>query len=418
VNEEERREEEKWKRVMRVLGVGLLVLVNEEEEEEGGEKKAKKQKRVRRVLGVSLLVIVLVVLAGMLWVGYLSLRPYWRPTPVAEAFTRVGGPTRVKTAVEASRFWFKPPALVVITPANASQPTMFAAARCAMAHDAPLLFSSRPKQPGLVDTTIDHWQNQATGPVQTEMVRNPGDVHGCLAIGHRVNVHGLSILKVPHQPPRPPYVAAQNRLAPVVVFAAARAPGDPPDVAVGLALAAHLALGAHTSKPTTGPKVSLVVVPRYLESDPQLEQQLQDQHAVVQGGVVLGSTRILSEDTHALLRRLLTATDQQGFLAQLQNNLGLIGSLLVGLLGVVGLGTAAAVGTRAAIRKSSDIAQRTGPITPPPWIPKTNKSARGEKDQREGAEASPHKEGPSEGLGWLDRTLRWLYTYERSRAAP
>ena len=37
----------------------------------------------------------------------------WHGKPVADAFSRVGGPTRVETAVEASRFWAAPPRLVV-----------------------------------------------------------------------------------------------------------------------------------------------------------------------------------------------------------------------------------------------------------------------------------------------------------------
>src|SRR5262245_22117877 len=81
-------------------------------------------------------------------------------------------------------------------------------------------------------------------------------------------------------------VARQDTLAPVVVFAVARSfpvtsgSAYPPDVAVGLALAAHLA--GHAA--TASPKASLVVVPRgYLQAEPQLEQQLRDQRGLVQG---------------------------------------------------------------------------------------------------------------------------------------
>jgi hypothetical protein len=80
--------------------------------------------------------------------------------------------------------------------------------------------------------------------------------------------------------PCPLPAARRDTLAPVVVFAVARrfpvtrTAAYPPDVAVGLALASHLAI--HMA--TASPKVSLVVVPRgYLEADPQLEQQLRDQ---------------------------------------------------------------------------------------------------------------------------------------------
>ena len=61
------------------------------------------------------------------------------------------------------------------------------------------------------------------------------------------------------------------------------------------------------------------------------------------GGVVLGQTPAVPEDTRALLRQLLTSRDRQGVLAQLQDNLGSVGSLIAALLALVGLGTAAGI---------------------------------------------------------------------------
>ena len=213
-----------------------------------------------------------------------------------------------------------------------------------MAHDAPLLFTSRnPKRRLLVRTTIDNWQTAPlisrnperllVGPTidnsQPQAIAPPP----CPEKGYAAGVSRVSTPEVSNQllGYRLP-VRVRNTLAPVVVFAAARAPGDPPDVAVGLALAAHLAMKY--------PRVSLVVVPRYyLESDPQLEEQLRDQRGPVQGGVVLGSTRILSDDTQALLRQVLTSTDRQGVLSQLDADLGSVGPLVAALLALVGLGT-------------------------------------------------------------------------------
>lgn len=58
---------------------------------------------------------------------------------------------------------------------------------------------------------------------------------------HAAYVAGLSTLEVPNPLIRlPGVVPRQQTLVPVVVFAAAIEPGDPPDVAVGLALAAHM----------------------------------------------------------------------------------------------------------------------------------------------------------------------------------
>jgi hypothetical protein len=117
----------------------------------------------------------------------------------------------------------------------------------------------------------------------------------------------------------------------VVVFAAAIEPGDPPDVAVGLALAANMARANRE-------KVSLVVVPHYLESDLELESKLQSQHELVKGGVVLGQTPTVPEDTRALLRQLLTSRDQLGLIAQVQGDLADVEPFIAALLALLGAG--------------------------------------------------------------------------------
>jgi hypothetical protein len=276
----------------------------------------------------------------------------WDGKPAAAAFSRVGGTTRVETALEASRFWLTPPRLVVETQAHASQQIMLGAARCAMAHDAPLLFTSpEPRLQQLVDATIDDWRNvETTHPewitinrqrdirraIETTLpefrpiqyvpevitINNQPEVTQCLGNGDPAGVDGVSTLDVSNPIiPLPAQVPPRQTLSPVVVFAAAIEPGDPPDVAVGLALAAHLARA-------NGEKVSLVVVPHYLESDPELEHKVQSQHEQVTGGVVLGETPTVPEDTRVLLRELLTSTDRQGVAAQVQANLGSVGSLI------------------------------------------------------------------------------------------
>lgn len=260
----------------------------------------------------------------------------WHGTPVAADFTRVGGPTRVETALGASRSWITPPQCVVETSAGSWQSTMFRAAQYAMLYDAPLLFTSQ-------DTTrlVKRWQAEPKGSgVRVSIIRNQrtNDSKNCR---HRVGVSGLSTLEASKQLFRlPPQFEVQGNLAPFAVFAASKGPHDSPDVDVGLALAAHLARAANT----TDPGVSLVVVPpRYLEADPQLEAQLRNQRGPVQGGIVLGSTHILSEDTRTLLRQILTSTDKQGVLGEIRTNMGLVQPLMAALLALLGLGAAAAV---------------------------------------------------------------------------
>jgi hypothetical protein len=120
-----------------------------------------------------------------------------------------------------------------------------------------------------------------------------------------------------------------------VVLAAAKTRGDLPDIAVGFALANHLAKAyGHAS---------FVVVPRYLEANARLEQQLRNEHQLVTGGVVLGQTGIISDDTRALLRQIITATNPQGTLAQIKGSLGDLGIALAALFALIGVLTAARV---------------------------------------------------------------------------
>jgi hypothetical protein len=284
---------------------------------------------------------------GVLVLAIYLLIVNWRGRPVTAAFTRAGGETLVETAVDASRFWLTPPQRVVETSANATQEIMLGAAQCAMVHDAPLLFTSpNPKRQRVVDATINSWRKNATtrGQPSLEVIRNPRDVTRCIATGDPDYANRLSTLKVPNQKPQPsqlpwlpqrhrvPPVPAHRTLAPVVVFAAALAPWYPPDIAVGFALAAHMA--------TAGQEVSLVVVPRYLEADPALEHQLEKQHELVTGGVVLGQTPTVPEDTRTLLRQLLATTNRQDFWSLLQADLGTLGSQIAALLALLGLGAA------------------------------------------------------------------------------
>jgi hypothetical protein len=256
-----------------------------------------------------------VVVVGFLWV---------RERPLVPGFTRVGGATSVETAVDASTFWLSPPQFVVETPAGGKQ--MLGAAECAVALDAPLLFSSPDsKRQSLVNATISRWREHDRAAASTVTITSQADVTACPArLPGRVT--GLSTLTASDRIIRlPSLIPRENTLAPTVIFAAPVAPGDSPDVAVGLALAAHL---AHEGRP-----VSLVVVPRYLEADLQLEHQLRAQREQIDRSIVLGQTPTVSDDTRALLRQLVSTPSRLDQLLSLEPSLGLAVAIL-GLLGV------------------------------------------------------------------------------------
>jgi hypothetical protein len=315
------------------------------------------ERRTSALKWLALKWLAVVVALGVCIIGALLLWGVWYGTPVAAPFTRVGGASRVETALEASRFWLTPPRYVVETGTHASQ-VMLGAAQCAMALDAPLLFTSPDsKVQRQVDAAINYWRQIETpkGVVLPDVstIKNQRDlgrevdpalpevitigkhtsIAQCPPKGRETDVPRLSMLKVRNPLVRFGHVPPRQKLPQVVVFAAAIEPRHPPDIAVGLALAAHLARANRE-------RVSLVVVPHYLESDPDLERKLRSQHGLVTGGVVLGQTPTVPEDTRALLRQLLTSRDGHGVLAQLQENLGSVGALIGALLALAGVTTA------------------------------------------------------------------------------
>lgn len=258
------------------------------------------------------LFILLLITAVSLWLLW-GLK---HPRPVAAAFTRVGGATRVETSVNASRFWISHGHSVVALPSNASPQERRSATACAMLNDVPLLFT-RPN-----------------GKPQTAR---------CLKRGSKENLTGLTVFDSTNRGgKRPPLLGVpfSTKLAPVVVFAAAKTLEDQPDVAIGLALAAHMA--------TKEQKVSLVILPRYLQANLRLEQQLRNQHERVEDGIVLGETGVLSEDTQALVRQILTTTDDTTIWGELRTTFGSFKDLIPAILALLGVAATIKVAPAAA----------------------------------------------------------------------
>ena len=334
----------------------------------------KKRSRITRVLSV---VAVAIAVAG-LGVGIWLLVIVLRGVPVAAAFTRVGGTTNMQTAVDASRFWLTRPQHVVETPANAPRQVMLGAAHCAMVNDAPLLFTStHRKREQLVRATTQSWWGK-TAKRHITTILGQKQIENCLDKNEErynpVKVTGLSVLQVPGQQRQlrglQLKLPAQRTLAPFVVFAAPIAPGQEPDVAVGLAVAEHLAKA-------DGEQVSLVVIQRYLEADPKLEEMLRTQPALVTGGIVLGQIPTVPADTQALLRQVLTTADRQSLANQIQATLGSAGPLIAALLALVALGAAAALAAPVIIAVGTGtirellIRPQTRPVITPDPPPKT-----------------------------------------------
>jgi hypothetical protein len=312
---------------------------------------------------------VLIPLAG-LTIGLLIVFDGPHRPQVEASFARVGGATRVETAADAARFWPITPQHVVTTPPDEPANVMLDAAHCAVSEDAPLLFT-RKERNSVVAELMKRW-----GPSAKET--RVTDTHSDCNPVYPGTPAGLRIL-TKNQDGFPPNIGVGPKadLGSFVVFAASKDPSVPspagptsmadlPDVAVGLALAAHIA----RDNPHLG-DVSLVVVPEYLEADPALENDLRAQKREVLGGIVLGGPGRISDDTRTLLRQILRPPEDTSILGGLKGSLGDAAGVIAAILALL-VGTTASVAAVGAARTvvdskgGRDMSEPEEPGTQPP----------------------------------------------------
>ena len=308
------------------------------------------------VLGVAKVLVPVVVFLFGIYLVFVSAHP----AQVEGSFTRVGGPTRIETAADAARFWLIAPKRVVTASVRADPAVVIYAAKCAMDNDAPLLFTPRKGQHNtVVHDLLGQWYPKKSAPRPITPITSTTSY--CPVAHPRLAPIRLPTLRenadvLPLNLP----VTRQASLQPFVVFASSKAPAVPrrsgsarpteerdlPDVAVGLALAAHMA----RDHPNLG-GVSLVVVPEYLEADTALENRLRSQHGEVLGGIVLGGEDRISDDTRTLLREILHRPDRAGILAAIKDDLGDTEGFIAAILALL-LGTAASAAVVGAAQRS------------------------------------------------------------------
>jgi hypothetical protein len=334
---------------------------------------------------VSLVVGILVVLLAI-W----SLYSLYRPPDGARDFTRVGGSTRVETSIEAAHFWSKP-GPIVLAPTRASPENMLNAGLLAARLDAPLLLVGKtlrksmqrellrlrqqpqrerlcfvyaepslkraiPERlrtemrpcPGLNDEPTQSMSpihlvapNNDFLPSRTSnhLVSHPAESSsGCDLPSKLLELLGRWLSTTSD-----PGANLRCDLPHTVVFATAQDHSDLPDVAVAIALAAHLEKAAAVDQAV------VVMLPRYLESAHGLETFLHQQGTKVARGVVIGESGAVSNELRTSLRSVTTLTDLgaivQGSSTLLEKLGVLIGLLLT--LGILGAGAGAVAGAAA-----------------------------------------------------------------------
>lgn len=234
---------------------------------------------------------------------------------VATDFTRVGGATRVETALESTRLWARPTTVVVVsTEAGAAMAT--SATSCAMRHDGPVVYlgGTAAQQQAVVEKL--RILDKALSPRHLQLalfgVELPAtsDFHPlagpCASGGDAEATRNVVVLSQQTQGTktfaRDIFVATQpsrsEKLPSTIVVAAAKSGGDAPDIPVAMAVAAHL---THVGE---SQKIGLLIVPPYLEADPTLRLTLTKQ-PVVDRGLIIGGPLVVPDSLQANLRKLL-----------------------------------------------------------------------------------------------------------------
>jgi hypothetical protein len=249
------------------------------------------------------------------------------------SFAQMGGQDRIRTAAEVSRFWPKKAIAVVIAPSkmqNASQ--MLAAGMYAAKRDAPLLFISNPsKLPKTVKavrrerpgTCIDVLGETFIPPLPKELrqldqlcpIVNPNpqvslisvDAPSPLAIETRIpSVGGLEVID---KPAFGNCYLEEVCLPERLVFAT-QDKRDLPDMAVAIALAAHLDGGINRGEADR--RTAVVAIPRRLEANAALEELLRKRSSRVREALLVGGSDVMTADLQTHLRATITPPNPKG----------------------------------------------------------------------------------------------------------
>lgn len=263
------------------------------------------------------LVSILAILSILIWIDL-------TPLPAQRPFTRVGGETRVETAIEVSRMWpmSSNQAFVPVRSAG-GQEVYWSGAECAVWHE--------PGPLPLLLGTNDEPRATAITRAAAYLGGRPVPAASCArtrrVVGAPCEQSLWNVLEVPGDtyPVRlPGWVPGCEQLHSTVIFAAVKSSRDAPDLAVALPLARQL------SAPNRG--VTVVVTPPYLEANPPLSRFLSQSEETVESGIILGSTTRIPEATQAQLADLLNRQEDAAWLQRLATGLGPFGTLLIALL--------------------------------------------------------------------------------------
>ena len=143
--------------------------------------------------------------------------------------------------------------------------------------------------------------------------------------------------------------------------------------------------------------MSLIIVPRYPQTDRAAEDRLRKRREPVKGGVVLGESAILSDDSRTLLRQVLVSRDRQVLFSRLHSILGPFEAVALAILALLGLRAAAPVADAAGRRVVESSQQAFDAPRGERWITMVKNIRR-----------SPNDREVDEREAWLAQREAWF----------
>jgi hypothetical protein len=297
-----------------------------------------KERREKRL--VALVALLVLIISVPLFLNALR-----RPV-VPPSFTRIGGHSRVETAAEAAHFWPRRPMEMVAAIRDEPGEMMLKAAADAAARDAPLLFIPRSKElpTALQQLLKDRPQaciRLSPGAENTKLIPKALHNRKCpsRSSAPSPNPTNVPVVAWSQQPPPermslsststsvPPTSTSASLLPAVgglnvvqpqdwkgstrLIFATAQHAPDLPDVAVAVALAAHLNSAPDLRTAPDDERFTVIVLPRYLQAEQDLAEVLRKHGTRVNEALLIGGSDAISDSLREVLKTTIVPLDSQ-----------------------------------------------------------------------------------------------------------
>jgi hypothetical protein len=304
--------------------------------------------RRQRITAIFALLVLIPILALL----YLA----FNPTEGPPSFTRIGGHSRIETAVEVSEFWPATTDTILVRPHRGGLKEILDAGLRAAADDSPLLLTPLTKRaPAAVQKTLSKRQKACVVLIgessETTQMPRALQKRADSCKGQSTSLQGkpppISMITfgtpsplgdISHSELLKEYDVRLMRqsgkecaLPETTIFATVQHDPDLPDVAVAIALASHLARNQDFGH------VGIIVLPRYLQIESDLQELVRECGSTVTEAFIIGGTDAVSGDLRDLLKVTVVPSNIEKQVAALKDTAAQVGQIVLAVALIFGI---------------------------------------------------------------------------------